>query len=166
MYSNKFKHCTELLFQYLSILFTSMVHHGFCPPTFICANIIPILKGSQANLSDSDKYRSIAISSLLGKILDHISTSIVKQSEVLKTSNYQFGFKANSSTVPCITMVNETVQYYTEIGTKPVYVLLLDASKHSIKLHLMSYSMNYVIVLCALRLQSYYNTGRQIKIVA
>ena len=26
-------------------------------------------------------------------------------------------------------MVNETVQYYTEIGAKPVYVLLLDASK-------------------------------------
>ena len=26
-------------------------------------------------------------------------------------------------------MVNETVQYYTENGAKPVYVLLLDASK-------------------------------------
>ena len=80
-----------------------MVHHGFCPPTFICANIIPIPKGSKANLSDSDKYRSIAISSLLGKILDHII--IVKQSEALKTSNYQFGFKANSSKVLCSTMV-------------------------------------------------------------
>ena len=108
MYSNNFKHCTELLFQYLSILFTSMVHHGFCPPTFICANIIPIPKGSKANLSDSDKYRSITISSLLGKILDYII--IVKQSEALKTSNYEFGFKANSSTVLCSIMVNETVQ--------------------------------------------------------
>ena len=104
-----------------------MVHHGFCPPTFICANIIPIPKGSKANLSDSDKYKSIAIISLLGKILDHII--ILKQSEALKTSNYQFGFKANSSTVLCSTMVNETVQYYTENGAKPVYVLLLDASK-------------------------------------
>ena len=62
-----------------------------------------------------------------GKILDHII--IVKQSEALKTSNYQFGFKANSSTVLCSTMVNETVQYYTENGAKPVYVLLVDASK-------------------------------------
>ena len=59
VYSNNFKHGTELLFQYLSILFTSiMVHHGFCPPTFICANIIPIPKCSKVNLSDSDKYRS------------------------------------------------------------------------------------------------------------
>ena len=56
-----------------------MVHHGFCPSIFICANIISIPKGSNANLSDSDKCRSIAISSLLGKILDHII--IVKSSE-------------------------------------------------------------------------------------
>ena len=42
-----------------------MVHHGFCPPTFICVNIIPISKGAKANLSDSDKYRSLAICSQL-----------------------------------------------------------------------------------------------------
>ena len=127
IYSNNFIHGTELLFQYLGLLYTSMVYHGYCPPSFICANSIPIPKGSKANLSDSDKYRSMAISSLLGKILDHII--IEKQSEALKTCNYQFGFKAKSSTVPCSTMVNETVQYYTENGGKPIYVLLLDASK-------------------------------------
>ena len=94
IYSNNFILGTELLFQYLGLLYTSMVYHGYCPPSFICANIIPIPKGSKANLSDSDKYRSIAISSLLGKILDHII--IEKQSEALKTCNYQFGFKAKS----------------------------------------------------------------------
>ena len=78
-------------------------------------------------LYDSDKYRSIAISSILGKILDHII--IVKQSDALTTSQHQYGFKANSSTVLCSTMVIETVQYYTENGATPVYVLLLDASK-------------------------------------
>ena len=47
-----------------------MEHHGFCPSTFICANIIPFFtdfsiksfyqkKGLEANLSDSDKYRGI-----------------------------------------------------------------------------------------------------------
>ena len=97
-----------------------MVYHGYCPPSFICAYIIPIPKGSKVNLSDSDKYRSIAISSLLGKILDHII--IEKQSEALKTCNYQFGFKAKSSTVLCSTMVNETVQNYNENGGKPVCI--------------------------------------------
>ena len=82
---------------------------------FTSANIIPIPKGSKVNLSDSDKYRSIAISSILGKILDHII--IVKQSDTLITSQHQYGFKANSSTVLCSTLVIETVQYYTYTTT-------------------------------------------------
>ena len=103
------------------------MYHGYFPSLFVCANIIPIHKGSKANFSDSEKFRSIAISSLLGNILDHIIFE--RQSKSLTTSNYQFGFKANSSTVLCSTMVNETVQYYTENGGKLVYVLLLDALK-------------------------------------
>ena len=86
-----------------------MIYHRFCPASFICANIIPIPKGSKVNLSDSDKYRSIAINSLLRIILDHIT--IVKQSNALTTSQHQYGFKANSLTVLCSTMVIETVQY-------------------------------------------------------
>ena len=95
-----------------------MGYHGYCPPSFVCVNIIPIPKGSKANLSDSDKYRSIAIGSLLGKILDHII--IERQTRSLTISNYQFGFKANSSTVICSTMVHKTVQYYTKNGGKSV----------------------------------------------
>ena len=91
---------------------------------FICANIIPIPKSA---LTCSDKYRSIAISSVIGRILDHII--IDRQSEILKTSDYQCGFKPKSSTILCSTMVNETIQYYTENGGKRVYVLLLDATK-------------------------------------
>ena len=104
-----------------------MVYHGFCHAAFICANIFPVPKGSKVNLSDSDKYRSIAISSLLGKILDHII--IVKQSDALTTSQHQYGFKASSSTVLYSAMVIETVQYYTENNAKRVYVLLLGAPK-------------------------------------
>ena len=56
VYSNNFTHGTELLFQYLSILYTPMIYHGFCPASFICANINPIPNGLKVNLSDSDKY--------------------------------------------------------------------------------------------------------------
>ena len=65
LYSNNFTtwYRVLLLFQYLRIFYTSMVYHGLCPLSFICANIIPIPKGSNVNLSESDKYRSIAVSS-------------------------------------------------------------------------------------------------------
>ena len=65
---------------------------------------------------------------MIGKILDdHVI--IDRQSECLKTCNYQVGFKPKSSTVLCSTMVNETIQYYTENSGSPVYLLLLDATK-------------------------------------
>ena len=104
-----------------------MVCHNFAPQTFICAKSIPIPKGSKPALTCSDKYRSIAISNVIGKILDHVI--IDRQSDCLKTCNYQFGFKPKASTVLCSTMVNETIQYYTENGGNPVYLLLLDATK-------------------------------------
>ena len=122
-----------------------MIYHRFRPASFICANIIPVPKGSKVNLSDSDKYRSIAISSILGNILDHII--IVKQSDALTTSQHQYGFKANSSTVLCSTMVIETVQYNADNGARLVYYFLM-LLKHSTKLLSMFYSINYEIEQC------------------
>ena len=52
VYSNNFIFGTNLLYRCLSILFTSMINHGFAPQAFICANIIPIPKSA---LTCSDK---------------------------------------------------------------------------------------------------------------
>ena len=118
---------SDLLFVYVSLLFTVMLSHSFAPPYFVISSIIPIPKGPREALTESENYRSIAISSLLSKILDHIIFD--NQVHSLRTSDYQFGFKSHSSTVLCTTMVNETIQYYYSNGAKPVYILLLDASK-------------------------------------
>ena len=104
-----------------------MINHGYAPPEFLHSSMIPLPKGAQADLSNSDMYRSIAISSLLSKILDNVI--IERQQDFLSTSNYQIGFKANSSTVLCTIMVNETIQYYIDNGGQAVYLLLFDASK-------------------------------------
>ena len=112
-FSNNFLYGTDLLHCHLSILFTSMINHGYAPPEFLHSSMIPLPKGARADLSNSDMYRSIAIS----------------QQNFLSTSNYQFGFKTESSTVLCTTIVNETIQYYIENRGQAVYLLLLDASK-------------------------------------
>ena len=108
-----------------------MIYHGFAPQAFICANIIPIPKGSKAS-STSSTGLTIAISSVIGKNLDHVI--IDRLSDYLKTSDYQFKFKSKSSTVLCSTMVNETIYYYIEKGGKRKYILLLDATKTSEKI--------------------------------
>ena len=106
--SNNYIHGTDYLFMYLSFLFSSMINHGYAPDTFLQANMIPIPKGARANVTDSNMYRSIAISSIMSKILDNVI--IEQQQFALSTSAYQFGFKSKASTVLCSTMVVETVQ--------------------------------------------------------
>ena len=46
----------------------------------------------------------------------------------LETDVLQFGFKKNSSTVICTSILKETIDYYNENQTD-CYLLLLDASK-------------------------------------
>ena len=76
-----------------------MINHGYAPPEFLHSSMIQLPKGARADLSNSEMYRSIAISSLLSKIFDNVI--IERQPDFLSTSNYQFGFKAKSSTVLC-----------------------------------------------------------------
>ena len=112
---------------YLSFLFNSMINHGYAPATFLQSNMVPIPKGARANVTDSNMYRSIIISSTMSKILDNVI--IEQQQSSLATSSYQFGFKSKASTALCTTMMVETIQYYLERGDNSVCLLLLDGLK-------------------------------------
>ena len=72
-----------------------------------------------------NNYRQIALSSLLCKVFDIIILD--SQSKSLGTDALQFGFKKNSSTVICTSLMLETIDYYVENNTD-CYLLLLDAS--------------------------------------
>ena len=61
-----------------------------------------------------------------------------------KTSDYQFSFKLESSTIFCTTMVKETIQYYSENGSKPVHLLLLDVRK---AFDLIAYDMLFKVLI-------------------
>ena len=62
----------DLLFVYVTLLFTVMLSHSFAPTDFVISGIIPITKRDRVSLTDSEYYISIAISSLLSKILNHM----------------------------------------------------------------------------------------------
>ena len=78
---------------------------------------MPIPKNKRGNKCDSNNYR---------KIFDIIIFD--KQQMSLETDVLQLGFKKNSSTVICTSMLKETIDYYNENKTD-CYLLLLDASK-------------------------------------
>ena len=105
--------CTQLidLLIILSSLFNSIFSHGcVLPISFLSSTIIPIPKNPRLDLKNSENYRAIALSSVFCKIFDTIV--IEKQVEQLGTSELQFGYKPNSSTVMCSTALTETIEYY------------------------------------------------------
>ena len=84
------------------------------------------LKTAEEKKHCSDNYRALTIGTGLSKLLDIIIKN--KQTDALKTSDLQFGFKEKSSTSMCTFAVLETIEYYKSNGSN-VHVLLLDASK-------------------------------------
>jgi len=49
-----------------------MLVHGAVPDDFVSSTTVPIPKGSNVNLTVSDDYRGITLSSIFGKVLDLI----------------------------------------------------------------------------------------------
>ena len=62
---------------------------------------------AKETVEDSNNYRAIALSSILGKLLGRIILS--KYHDNFITSDYQYGFKKEHSTVHCTFVVNEII---------------------------------------------------------
>ena len=98
--SDNFKNGTHFLTVYISLLFSSMLVHACTAPAgLLLSTLVPLIKNKRGNKCDSNNYRAIAISSLLGKLFDII---ILKgQCTSLTTDVLQFGFKPHSSITIC-----------------------------------------------------------------
>ena len=126
MLSDNLMNGTLKLNMFISELFSAMLIHGVAPGGLLLSTLVPVPKNKRGSKTDSNNYRAIAISSLLGKLFDLIVLS--EQAPCLKTDSLQFGFKKCSSTVTCTALLMETIKYYNENGSD-CYLLLLDASK-------------------------------------
>ena len=111
---------TDLLYHYITLLFNCMLVHGVVPENVRVSILVSIPKGPRVDA------RAVALSSVLGKILDNILACT--QEESLATSNQQFGYKANLSTIMCSSLVIETIHYF-ESKCSPTCVLFIDPSK-------------------------------------
>ena len=100
-FSDHIINASPRLYVHLSLLFNNMLSHGFLPKEFeiLLSTLVPIPKNRLKSLNNSDNYRAIALSSILGKLFDKILLS--KCSHVFTTSDLQYGFKKNHSTNQC-----------------------------------------------------------------
>ena len=89
--SDNFKEGTDSLYTLISLLFSSMLMHGVPPAGLLMSSLVPIPKNKRGNKCDSENYRHIAISSLMGKLFDSIV--LEEQQDSLFTDLLQFGLK-------------------------------------------------------------------------
>ncbi len=132
LFSNNLIHGCDELFEHLSILFNSMLHHGYTPVAMNLSSLIPIPKSNKKSISDSNNYRAIAIGSVIGKVLDNII--LFKNLDKLCTSELQFGFKPKHSTTQCTFVLNEIVDLYIR-NDSSLHLILLDASQAFDRVH-------------------------------
>ena len=83
------------------------------PEDFRDLLLISIPKGPRVSVRNFENYRAVALTSVLGKILDN--TIANTQKEGLVTSNQQFGYKSNLSTIICSSLIIDTIQYFTSV---------------------------------------------------
>ena len=90
------KNAPDLFFQLLSIVIKSFLIHGHITVYLLLATLVPIIKNKFSSTSTSKNYRSIAISSLIPKILDWIILKLFGQRLGLDDLQYQ---QASSTTM-------------------------------------------------------------------
>ena len=89
--------------------------------------IILLVKSYKKSLSDSNNYRGISlIPTTITKIMEAII--ILKIPELKNSTNLQFGFTENSSTIHAEYIISETIKHYTKNGS-PLFICSLDAEK-------------------------------------
>ncbi|KAK3105993.1 hypothetical protein FSP39_010445 [Pinctada imbricata] len=104
-----------------------MLEYKYVPEAFQGGIIHPIHKKGKdpTNLSN---YRGITVSSLLGKLFEHIILKKIEDSLPLKQSPLQFGFTKGLSPLMAALVLNETIIEHME-RNQPVFLSFLDSQK-------------------------------------
>ena len=80
----------------MSLLYSSMLIHGFFTGCYDDYSHNPIIKNKAGDLSDNNNYRPIALATIVSKLFE--SLILTRVSTFLSTFVNQFGFKKHHST--------------------------------------------------------------------
>ena len=107
-------------------LFNLFLKYSYLPKAFMHSKIIPLVKCKSGDLTDTNNYRAIAISTSLSKLFEHCLISPVYSFDAC--DYHQFGFKSAHSTALCTNTFKQTVNYYINNGSH-VFACFIDFSK-------------------------------------
>ena len=94
--SDCIKNAPDSLYQHLSVVLQSFLVHGHVTLFLLLATLVPIIKYKLGSISCSKNYRSIAMSSLILKLLDWVILLLFGDS--LGLDQLQFAYQPGAST--------------------------------------------------------------------
>ena len=119
-------HAPDELFDILARCFKSYITHSHVSGFLLVSSLVPLLKDKLGDITSSNNYRSIAISSLVLKVFDLLIISLF--SEYLNLDDLQFAYQSGVSTSMCTWVAVETISYFLRNGSE-MYTCLMDMSK-------------------------------------
>ena len=119
-------HSPDKLFHLLANCFRGYIIHSHVSGFLLISSLVPLIKDKLGDITSSNNYRSIAISSLILKIFDLVIIALF--SEYLHLDDLQFAYQSGVSTSMCTWVAVETISYFLRNGSE-VYTCLMDMSK-------------------------------------
>jgi hypothetical protein len=117
---------SELIQHKITTLINAILNSGYNPECLNRSIIIPIIKDKSEDVFDKNNYRSITISNVFAQILEKVI--LLKCKELENTSNFQFGFKHQMSTIDPFFLLKEIIYKRLE-ENMPLYIASLDSEK-------------------------------------
>ena len=124
--SNCIKHAPTSLHLHLVNIIKCFLIHGHVSHILLVATIIPLIKDKLGDVESSENYRSIALSSVILKIIDWILMTLFGKKFGL--DELQFSYQKNCSTTMCTWLVVESISHFTRNETD-VYTCFMDMKK-------------------------------------
>ena len=131
--SDLFIHGTNKGNVFLLLWFQGMIIHEIIPDSLLLGTITPFPKKKNLesfSVNRPTSYRSLIVSSVLGKILDTLQ--LQTNSNVLNNFHLQFGFQKNHSTTQCTFLAQEVINYNVS-NKSSVYCVLLDTFNKTVQ---------------------------------
>ena len=124
--SDCLKNAPRILTEHFAAMFKMMLIHGHISSMILLSTVIPLIKDKLGDVTSSNNYRSIALSSLILKIFDWVVLLLFDEN--LSTDQLQFGYQEKTSTNMCTWAAVETIDHYVRNGSE-VFVGVMDMTK-------------------------------------
>ena len=121
------KYCSGRILPLLAMCISALFIHGFLPDSMLSVVLVPVIKDKCRKINDSDNYRTIALASVISKVVEKILLN--RMSDLLITTSNQFGFKSKLGTDTLSKKLSKKIVENHRSLNGSVFMGFLDASK-------------------------------------